>query len=145
MPTNHKKIFAEQFSSGVHHLGEMLLIPTYDALDALDAYFPDQDREHYADAADHNSHNADHDQQPSLSRSIGNGMHKVGELISIPTYEAIDACAHVPHQNYANPRVQKKATKSGNIQKMCRTLGAMLSVPIYEAAETFGNGPRTGR
>uniref|UniRef100_A0A7S0MS57 Uncharacterized protein n=1 Tax=Cryptomonas curvata TaxID=233186 RepID=A0A7S0MS57_9CRYP len=142
MPTNHKKMFAEKLSNGVHHLGEMLLIPTYDALDALDAYFPDQDREHYGGAGIHNSHTADHDQQQSsLSRRIGNGMHNVGEMMSIPTYEAIDACAQVPH---ADPRVQEKSTKSGNIQKMCRTLGAMLSVPIYEVAESCGKGPRRG-
>ena len=41
----------------------------------------------------------------------------------------------------ASTHVQKK---SGNVQKMCRTVGAMLSVPICEAAETCGNGPRRG-
>ena len=146
MPTNHKKVIAEKFSNGVHHFGEMLLIPTYDALDALDAYFPDQDRERYGLAGNQNCHTADHDEhQSSLSRRIGNGMHNVGEMMSIPMYEAIDACARVPHQDHADPRVQKKSTKSGNIRKMCRTLGAMLSVPIYEAAEACGNGPRSGR
>ncbi len=143
MPTYHQKTFAEKLSNGVHHLGEMLLIPAYDTLDALDSYFPDHDREIHAGAGNHNS--LEHGQQQmSLSRRIGNGMHHVGDMLCIPTYEAIDACAQVPHQNQPDQTFEQKSKMSGNIHKICRTVGAMLSVPIYEAAEMYGKGPQRG-
>ena len=173
MPTeHHKKTMAERVSNGIHHLGEMLSIPTYDA---LDAYHPDPDREenhavkhaqsatmqkiaHTAgqlvsipkqeaidacvNAGNHPSHNSDHDQQPrSLPERISSGAHHMGEMLSVPTYEVIDAYAHVPHHVHAAPRINKK---SGNVQKMCRAVGAMLSVPICEAAETCGGGSHRG-
>jgi hypothetical protein len=103
----------------------MLSIPTYDAPDAYTS-----ESVTYSERIDHHA-----DQ-------VGKGAHRMGAMLSIPIYEAIDACANVPHQVHVAPHVSSK--KSGNVQKMCRAVGAMLSVPIYEAAETCGSGPLRG-
>ena len=177
MPTateHHKKTLADRISNGVHHLGEMLSIPMYEA---LDTYHPDPHREQHqaanqpqsatmhkiahtagqlvsipkqeaidacANAGNRQHHSSshtpehDHHDRKSLSERIGSGVHHMGEMLSVPTYEAIDACAHVPHRSDARPRVQK----SQNVKNMCHTMGALLSVPICETAEACGGGRR---
>ena len=171
--TEHrKKTFAEKVSNGVHHLGAMLTIPTYEA---LDTYFPDPDREE------------PHETKHTTSTTMHKLAHTAGQLVSIPKQEAIDACAnpgirrshdldHDHHTKSLSERISSgvhhmgeilsvptyeaidacahvshheqppvhSQQNSGNAQKMCRTLGAMLSVPICEAVETCGNGPNRG-
>ena len=169
MPADHhKKTFAEKISNGVHHLGAMLTIPTYEA---LDTYYPDPNREEH------------HETKHTTSVAMHQLAHTAGQLVSIPKQEAIDACANpgIHHSHDADHDHHKKSLserissgvhhigemlsvptyeaidacahvphqdhaithsqhKSGNVQKMCRTVGAMLSVPICEAVETCGNG-----
>ena len=131
----YKKSFAEKVSTGVHHLGDMLLIPTHDALDAFDACFPNRE----PGTRGHNSHNPNDDQLQQRSMS-----QRIGQMISIPTYDAIEALPHVQHpcaQRRAGSHIHKKV---GKFQKMCRAVGAMLSVPICDAAEIYESGSRRG-
>ena len=75
MPTeHHKKTTAERISNGIHHLGEMLSIPTYDILD------PDREK----------NRPVKHAQSATMQKI----SHTAGQFVSIPKQEAIDACVN---------------------------------------------------
>ncbi len=86
----------------------------------------------------------------SIAERISNGVRHLGGMVSIPTFDVLDAyypapnreANHVPEQHTPDIHLHvQDAKKSNSFDNARHTMGAMLSIPICEAAESYGNGP----
>jgi hypothetical protein len=144
---NNEHEHGQRRKSLSEQIGQVLSVPTYEALDAY-AQVPHQENSRAATSkesvlVDQIIHGEHGQRRKSLSEQIG-------QALSVPTYEALDAYAQVPHQENSRAATSKEIVSVDQIshgehgqrrKSLSEQIGQALSVPTYEALDAYAQVP----